>query len=389
VPLSLYLHIPFCRHRCAYCDFNTYAGLDSLIPGYVEALRAELNWMGEHIRRSGLAGMPVHSLYFGGGTPSLLRPAQVTAVIEAAAGEFPLSAGIEITLEANPGTIDQAYLEAVRQAGVNRLSLGVQSADGHELQMLERQHGFLDVIQAAAASRQAGFDDLSLDMIYGLPGQRLDTWQHSLSRVLELAPDHLSLYSLSLEGGTPMQHWVGRGLLPDPDPDLAADMYAWAADRLEADGFEQYELSNWARRGHESRHNLQYWRNRPYLGLGAGAHSSAAGWRTVNVAGPRAYIARMQSAAEGEFPFSPAVIERLPIGRQEAMNETMILGLRLVKQGVSRPSFRRRFGRDPEAIYRLQLEEMEKAGMIERLADRLRLTRQARLVANQVFLQFI
>jgi oxygen-independent coproporphyrinogen-3 oxidase len=389
VPLSLYLHIPFCRQRCAYCDFNTYAGLEPLIPGYVDALRAELCWMGEHIRASELDGMPVHSLYFGGGTPSLLNPGLVAAMVDSAASAFRLTAGVEITLEANPGTIDRSYLQAIRKAGVNRLSLGVQSAQALELRMLERRHGFLDVLQAVAAARQAGFDDLSLDMIYGLPGQRLETWQASLSRILELAPDHLSLYSLSLERGVPMEHWVARGLLPAPDPDLAADMYAWAGERLEKAGFEQYELSNWARPGHESRHNLQYWRNGAYLGLGAGAHGSACGWRTVNVPGPQAYIERMAPAAPGKFPFSPALIERLPIGRREAMNETMILGLRLVKQGVNRRSFRRRFGRDPEEVYRVQLQEMEKAGMIERCADRLRLTRRAWLVANQVFVHFI
>ncbi len=268
-PLSLYLHIPFCQVRCAYCDFNTYAGLDDLMPAYADALVRE-------IRAVGAAGArpAVHTIFFGGGTPSLL-PLEHYAAIFAALGErFDLTAGCEITLEANPGTVDAAYLAGLRGLGVNRLSFGVQSANAAELKLLDRLHTFDDVVAAVGMARAAGFDDtaygLNLDLIFALPHQTLALWQASVARALALRPEHLSLYALSLENGTPLRAWVYKGLLPMPDPDLAAEMYNYAADTLAAQGYEQYEISNWARAeiarpaGYFAcRHNLQYWRTWP------------------------------------------------------------------------------------------------------------------------------
>ena len=212
----------------------------------------------------------------------MLPPGEVTRILETIDRVFSLRPGLEITLEANPGTLNIQHLHNLRSLGVNRLSLGVQSAHPGELRLLERNHDYHDVIHSVTWARQAGFDNLNLDLIFGLPEQRLETWQHTLDLVLGLDPEHISLYALSLEHGTPFGRWAKRGLLSTPDPDLAAEMYEWASDRLEYDGYAQYEISNWAKNSLAGdmlacRHNLQYWRNLPYLGFGAGAHGYAGG----------------------------------------------------------------------------------------------------------------
>lgn len=283
-PYSIYLHIPFCTHRCGYCDFNTYAGLESLMPAYTRALCAEIELAGQAAGELPPAGRssPAHTIFFGGGTPSLLPSGQVERILDALERSFDLQPGCEISMEANPGTLSQEYLHDLRRIGVNRLSLGVQSAHPGELRLLERIHDYGDVTRSVSWARQAGFDNLNLDLIFGLPEQTLETWQRTLELALGLAPEHLSMYALTLEHGTPFGAWARRGLLSTPDPDLAADMYEWASDQLAQAGYQQYEISNWARCDSAGnllacRHNLQYWRNLPYLGLGAGAHGYAAG----------------------------------------------------------------------------------------------------------------
>lgn len=388
-PFSIYLHIPFCVHRCAYCDFNTYAGLEHLAPAYTRALQAELAFVSR-----AAPGLPVHTVFFGGGTPSLLGLDLMDGILETLTGGFDLDGESEISLEANPGTLSREYLAGLRSMGFNRLSLGVQSANPGELHLLERQHSYADVIQGVAWARQAGFDNLNLDLIFGLPGQSLETWQHSLRLVCDLQPEHLSLYALTLEHGTPMQHWVERGLMPEPDGDLAADMYEWASEYLEQGGFVQYEISNWARRSVEGgvlacRHNLQYWRGLPYLGFGAGAHGYAGGVRTANVLAPAVYIERMKSGADGQFPRTPVTASATVIDRAAEMGETMMMGLRLVEEGVSAAAFEARFGQGLEAVFSWQIKMLVGQGLLEWNAGRLRLTRAGRLLGNRVFMEFI
>jgi oxygen-independent coproporphyrinogen-3 oxidase len=418
--LSLYLHIPFCRFRCAYCDFNTYAGLEDLIPAYGQALAREARL----VAAAAPAGAgPVHTIFFGGGTPSLMPLVHYVEIFRALKESFVLTDDCEITLEANPGTVDQPYLNGLRALGVNRLSFGVQSSHAWELRLLDRQHSFDDVVAAVQMARAARFDPtasagsygLNLDLIFALPHQTLAMWQASVLRALELKPDHLSLYALSLEQGTPLRSWVMRGLLPIPDADLAADMYLWASDTLAVRGYEQYEISNWARadvRGQRSevgvaqgpvcsdlhlscRHNLQYWRNRPYLGFGAGAHGCAAGWRYSNVLAPAAYIARVDNEngaagrASRSFPFSPATVETIPVTPETAMDETMLLGLRLVREGVGEADFQARYGQGLEARYGRRLKRLMTLGLVERDAQRVRLTHGGRLLGNRVFREFV
>jgi oxygen-independent coproporphyrinogen-3 oxidase len=390
---SLYLHIPFCHHRCGYCDFNTYAGLESLIPDYVDALCREA----ELLARSAESRLMVHTLFFGGGTPSLLPAPQVERILQTLGVCFDLKSGLEITLEANPGTVSRDHLYKLRHLGINRLSLGMQSAHPGELSLLEREHGYDDVVNSVAWARQAGFENLNLDLIFGLPHQAMETWQQNLTLALNLSPEHLSMYALTLEHGTPMENWVSRGLLSEPDPDMAADMYEWASNRLAGAGYQQYEISNWARLDSSSttlacQHNLQYWRNLPYLGLGAGAHGYAEGVRTANVLSPASYIKRFRNGAAAEFPGTPATASLLPVDPDTEMRETMMMGLRLTREGVSRGAFERRFGRSMEEVFGQEIEQLRETRLLEWAGDGgdiLRLTDRGRLLGNQVFMQFI
>ena len=229
---SIYVHVPFCTHRCAYCDFNTYAGLDELIPAYVDATCREVELVG----KGAPSDCDAHTVFFGGGTPSLLSAGQVERVLGAIRGAFRVEEGAEVTLEANPGTVTFLSLQEMRRAGVNRVSMGVQSANGEELRLLERTHDFGDVLRSVADARMAGFDNLNLDLIYGLPEQDLETWGTTLRRILDLQPEHVSAYCLTLEHGTPFGKWAQRGLMPVPDPDAAADMYELAEHVLTSAG---------------------------------------------------------------------------------------------------------------------------------------------------------
>jgi oxygen-independent coproporphyrinogen III oxidase len=424
-PHSIYIHIPFCQHRCGYCDFNTYSGLESLIPEYVRALLAEINALAAQSPEP----PPVHTIFFGGGTPSLLPAASFSQILESLAEQFQLDEPIEITVEANPGTLTREYLRQLRHFGVNRLSLGMQSAHPSELILLERGHSYREVIDSLTWARQAGFDNINLDLIYGLPEQLMQNWQQSLNLALGLHPEHFSLYALTLEHGTPFGSWSTKGLLSVPDPDLAADMFEWAAAVLADHGYRHYEISNWAQPAPgpqasasklmSCRHNLQYWRNLTYFGLGAGAHGFAAGCRTVNVLSPSAYIHRLlgEAAASSHhgnlkspmtsesgsvdssklknlegFPATPATSALQRIDRQTEMSETMIMGLRLIGEGVSNKTFQDRFGQQLESVYSPQIERLCSQGLLEWSApdhQSLRLAERGILIANRVFMEFV
>ena len=381
---SLYLHIPFCKVRCAYCDFNTYAGLDDQIRPYVQALAAEVRGVGAAAARPA-----AHTVFFGGGTPSLLPLNDLAMVLTALSDSFALTPDAEITLEANPGTVSRAYLEGLRELGVNRLSFGVQSSHPHELRLLDRLHLFGDAAQAVSWARAVGFDDVNLDLIFALPHQTLDLWRQTVERTLGLGPDHVSAYALSLEHGTPMRAWVHRGLLPMPDPDLAADMYLLADELLMRNGFVQYEISNWSRPGHACRHNLQYWRNLPYLGFGAGAHGYAHGQRYSNVLAPSAYIERLNAGSPTTFPLSPALQQSTTIELDDEIGETMMMGLRLTEEGVALAAFAQRFGQPLDERFGREIRQLTARGLVEITDGRLRLTRDGRLLGNQVFREFV
>ncbi len=384
--LALYVHVPFCQTRCTYCAFNTYAGMAARIPPYVSALLSE-------IRLVGSAGghPPASTLYFGGGTPSQLPAEFVRQIIRACAQSFALDPSAEISFEANPGDADGAYFRALRQAGVNRLSIGMQSAHERELRLFARRHNFDDVRATVQLARQASLPSVNLDLIYGIPGQSMGSWQRSLEAALTLAPDHLSLYSLSIEEGTPLHVRLLSGRMAAPDPDLAADMVEWAAERLSAAGLRQYEISNWAAPGHACQHNVHVWRNEPYLGFGAGAHGCAARVRYENVTSPDDYIARI-SAQQGThlFPLSAATATAAALRTAEEMADTMILGLRLTEEGIDPAAFLARFGRELWDVYGSALDRLLAHGLIECSASgAVRLTRRGHLLGNHVFSEFV
>jgi oxygen-independent coproporphyrinogen III oxidase len=402
---ALYLHIPFCAARCAYCDFNTYAGLEALFEPYASALAWE-------IRRAGEAGgrPPARTLFIGGGTPTVLPAPLLAQTLDACFDAFDLDPAAEITCEANPGTTDQASFSALRALGVNRLSLGVQSFDDEELRWLGRIHTALEAERAFSEARTAGFEEINLDLIFGLPGQDPATWQRTLAHALALNPEHLSLYSLTVEHGTPLGRQVRRGLVPEPDDDLAADLYQAACDTLAAHGYLHYEISNWARSagqrsgvsrqpsaishmpyatrhtphaiGHECQHNLVYWRREPYLGLGAGAHSFDGARRWWNVRQAPRYIAHV-GAGRSPRAGGERILRRL------AMGETMMLGLRLLQEGVPFERFGAQFGIELEEAFGAEIDRLVSRGLLERLPDRVRLTPAAWLLGNRVFAEFM
>ena len=388
IPYSIYLHIPFCQKRCTYCDFNTYAGYSYLVPAYIQALCEEIQSLAE----IGGGEFRVDTLFFGGGTPSLISTADLGRVLASLAAGFNLNANPEISLEANPGTLSLAYLSGLRSIGFNRLSLGVQSTHAGDLQVLGRQHDYPQVIQAVKSARQAGFENLSLDLIFDLPGQSLAGWEQNLILVLGLNPEHFSLYALTIEEGTLVQEWIGRGLISPQDPDLAAEMYELAGERLAQAGYRQYEISNWARPGYQCQHNLQYWRNLPYLGFGAGAHGFAGGYRTANVRLPSEYIRRLgldRTPAEAKFPGTPATLEMNGIDMDTEMRETMMMGLRLTQEGVSAAAFKARFGVSLTEKFDQETRQMVAWGLLTWSGDILRLTPRGRLLGNRVFAEYI
>ncbi len=380
--LSIYLHIPFCTVRCSYCAFNVYTNLQHQISPFVTALVNEIVEVAESN-----PGYPVHTIYFGGGTPSLLSVSQYERILEAIRDNFNVLPEAEISTEANPNDLsDLAYVEGLRTIGLQRLSIGVQSAVQSELEMYGRLHDSETVAQSVENARAAGFDNLNLDLIYGSPRQTMVMWKESLETVIALQPEHLSLYALGLEPKTAMEYWVRRGKLPEPDDDLAADMYEHATQRLAAAGFEQYEISNWAKPGYESIHNTQYWRNLPYLGLGPGAHGYAGGKRYKTIRSPHKYIERLteEKTEKRPFPLTAAVDTADEIGRDEEISETIMMGMRLLQSGISLEAFEERFGVRLTDIRGDVIEQYQALGAVELTDDRLRFTERGRFISNRV-----
>jgi oxygen-independent coproporphyrinogen-3 oxidase len=381
--LSLYLHIPFCRHRCAYCDFNTYTSLADLQTVYAESLAAEARQV------AGVERRPAHTIFLGGGTPSLMTAGQLETILTAVHTHFTLAENTEVTMEANPGTVDLDYLTAVHNLGINRLSFGVQSAIPGELALLEREHDFAAAATAVDLARQAGITNLNLDLIYGVPGQTLDSWAESVQAVLALRPTHLSLYCLTIEPGTPMKRWLDNGRIPPPDPDLAADQYALACEQLAAHGYDHYEISNWALPGYACAHNLTYWRNGEYLGLGAGAHGHAAGMRYEVVKQPRVYIRRLEQARAPGHPLSTAVAAHHTLTVPEQMTDTIITQLRLLDEGLDLAAFEQKFGQSLLDVYGQPVAQLIEWELLSLADGRLRLTPKGWFLSNQVFYRFL
>jgi oxygen-independent coproporphyrinogen III oxidase len=371
--LGLYLHIPFCAAICNYCNFNRGLFEHGLKDRYVAALEAEIRAAGR--------GEPADTIFFGGGTPSLLEPAEVGRLIDACRRAFDLAADAEVTLETNPETSSRERMDGFRAAGVNRISFGVQSFRDDELARLGRIHSASRAREAVREARAAGFDNISLDLMMWLPQQRQAHWRENVEGLIDVGPEHASLYLLELYPNAPLKEDMARAgwsLAPDDD---AAEMYLWGMARLEESGFEQYEISNVARPGRESRHNLKYWRDGEWLGLGCGAHSTRAGVRWKNVASAEDYVARVAAGA------SPA-LERRELTTDERLEEALFTGLRLV-DGVDTFMVGQRFGVDVWERYGEPLRPFLDEGLLRRDGPRLRLTRDGMLLANEILAVFV
>jgi oxygen-independent coproporphyrinogen-3 oxidase len=375
-PIAIYIHIPFCRSKCSYCSFNSYAGLRQMYAPYIEALEREMALAGEaedHPQAS--------TIYVGGGTPTVLGTDLVARILQACREHFVLLNDAEISIEANPGTVDAEYLYALRELGIRRLSLGAQSFSNEMLALLGRSHTAADTREAYQVARQTGFGNINLDLIYALPGQTVEQWQADLSEAISLKPEHLSLYCLSIEEGTSLADMISAGTLVPPDSDLAATMYTLAEDLLAQAGYEQYEISNWARPAHECRHNITYWCNTPYLGFGAGAASFRHRRRYRNVASPQEYVELTMSGQS-------SIADREEIDVPLEMSETMIMGLRL-SRGVLSSEFEARFGRSLVSVYGDQIRELVGQGLLDVNGSGARLTARGRLLGNEVFEVFL
>lgn len=372
---GLYLHIPFCSSRCSYCDFATGLYNQQLAERYVRALVAD-------IRSSRHVGDSVDTIYFGGGTPSLLTPSQLEVILACVYDCFKIDPQSEITLEINPGSVNEEKLRAFRSLGVNRASFGAQTFDDAELAKLGRSHTTADTLKTFADLRSVGFENVSFDLIAGLPGQTLDGWQRNIKQALELGPEHLSFYLLEVHSGTPLAEHIRRGIQPEPDDDLAGVMYQWMLEQAAQAGYEHYEISNLCRPGFHSRHNTKYWTADAYYGFGCSAHSyDGAARRWSNHRDVLKYVSVVEA---GESP----IVDEQQLSQTDVRAEAVFLGMRLM-QGVDMRRYRESFGVDLRDEHAEDLDRFCKAGLVELDGDLIRLTRTGALLSNEVFAAFV
>ena len=372
---GLYVHIPFCSSRCSYCDFATGLYQSELADRYVRGLIDE-------IQASRYNGENVDTIYFGGGTPSLLAPAQLERILATLYDNFKIASAPEITLEINPGSATPDKLRAFRSLGVNRASFGAQTFDDAELAKLGRSHNSADALRTFADLRDAGFGNVSFDLIAGLPGQTLAGWQRNIKQALDLAPEHLSFYLLEVHHGTPLAEHIRRGIQPQPDEDLAGVMYEWMLEQAAAAGYEHYEISNLCRPGFHSRHNVKYWTAAPYYGFGCSSHSYDGDTRRwSNHRDVLQYVELVESGA------SP-VVEEQQLSQTDVRAEAVFLGMRMM-QGVDLRRYRESFGVDLRDEHAEDLDRFCKAGLVELDGDLIRLTRTVALLSNEVFAAFV
>ena len=376
-PLGLYIHIPYCASRCSYCDFNTYL-FDALqAEQYLQGLSLEIDlWAARQV----ICSRRICSVFFGGGTPSILPASQIVGILDHCRAAFLLEEGAEISLEANPGTVDLPKLRAMKEAGINRLSFGVQAVQDRLLQRIGRTHAAREAEHAFWLAREAGFTNINLDVMFGLPDQRLEDWEESLRWVIRLNPEHLSAYGLILEEGTRLHHEHRTGALKLPDEETEAAMYRVAMELLARAGFEQYEISNFARPGFRCRHNLVYWEHQEYLGLGAGAYSFLGGRRFYNELLPASYVRGIRERGT-------AVAGGEQLSHEALRSERLMLGLRL-RAGLDLQTFKETLGIDDLSASD-QVVRLLEGGLLDLKEGRLHITERGLLVANELIVQLL
>ncbi len=376
--VGLYIHVPFCLRKCLYCDFTSYPRQEEQVQLYLQNLSAEMVLYGDLLDARHKS---IKTIFVGGGTPTCLRPEYLAGILEQVGKVFSIEQGAEITTEANPGTVNLLALKELRAVGFNRLSLGVQSTHRELLRLIGRIHTFSEARQAVTEARIAGFENINLDLIFGLPTQTAAQWRQSLHEIMALQPEHISCYGLQLEENTPLTKAVEQGQLkPCPEEEELA-MYQMARQLLGENGYQHYEISNFAQAGYQCRHNLLYWQNQAYLGLGPAAHSYLNQSRWGNVEGIEEYASLVK---QGQRP----VAEKTTLTIKEQMEETVFLGLRML-EGVNVESFQQRFGKSLQEIFGKQVSSLTAKGLLEQSFGHLKLTEKALPLANQVFAEFV
>ncbi|SER70933.1 radical SAM family heme chaperone HemW [Salipaludibacillus aurantiacus] len=376
MPKSLYVHVPFCEQICHYCDFNKFYLKNQPVDEYLELCRQEM----EHTISTFPSG-PVSTIYVGGGTPTSLSTEQLKFLLESIKNTFPLEADPEWTVEVNPGSAEEEKLAMLQETGVNRLSIGAQTFDKDLLKTINRDHQPGDIETTVELSHKAGIHNLSVDMMFGLPNQTMEQWTDSLLEITRLPIQHISAYSLKVEEKTVFYQLLRKGKLPLPGEESEAAMYEYMQEKLQEHQFVHYEISNFAKEGYESRHNLTYWNNQEYYGAGAGAHSYTDGVRRVNHGPLPKY---MKAVSENRLPY----LEEHPVSIKEQMEEQMFMGLRKL-EGVSLKEFHNRFGRQVTDVFEGAVQHLLNRGLLEISGDRIKLTKNGLLLGNEVFEQFL
>jgi len=376
-PLGLYIHVPYCIHKCGYCDFNSHPIKHDEMDHYIDALVAEMQHYAKIYSNTNI----IKTIFLGGGTPTTLTVYQLERILTECVKEFKVSPDAEITIEANPATIDIEQMKSIRQTGYNRISIGVQSFDKTELKLLDRAHGPEEVHSTVDCARKAGFDNLSLDLMFAVPNQSLSSWESNLDKALEKNPEHLSTYNLTIEQGTAFSKLQSNGKLIMPEDGHQLELYKKTIERLTKKGFHHYEISNFARQGKECKHNITYWENTNTLGLGAGASSYINGTRFKNINLPAYYIRQVK---EGK----PAVEHSETLEPRQAMGETIMLGLRLL-QGISIHQFEKRFQVSFTNLFKKIIHSLKEKELILIEDDCLRLSPKGLFLADSVILEFI
>tara|TARA_Y100001936_G_scaffold229029_1_gene250785 strand:- start:37941 stop:39146 length:1206 start_codon:yes stop_codon:yes gene_type:complete len=383
--LGIYIHIPFCQTKCFYCDFNTYTKIEDQIDEYISCVISEINIWGEILGKSS-----IRSIFFGGGTPSYIDSKYIKIILDSIHENFYVDKNIEVTLETNPNDVSKNKFIDLISIGINRISMGVQSFDDSLLRMLGRRHDSKEAESSYKTLRETGFDNLSIDLMYGLPYQSIQSWENTLDKSIYLKPNHISLYSLQVENGTPLKSKINSGAYEKPDDDKAAEMYEIAEKKLFNKNFFQYEISNWSKKSFECVHNKIYWENNFYLGIGAGAHSRINNFRFSNIKSPKKYInTLMNNKVLKSETMKIDFIENLDsLSFSDEISETMMMGMRL-NQGIKLEKFKQKFGKTIYEIFDNEIKKLKNLNLIEINETHIRLSSKGRLLGNEVFQEFI
>lgn len=376
-PLGLYIHIPYCIHKCGYCDFNSHPIKQDEMDHYIDALVVEMRHYAKIYTNTNI----IKTIFLGGGTPTTLNPFQLERILKECVNEFTIASNAEITIEANPATVGIELMKSIRTIGYNRISIGVQSFDKAELKLLDRAHGPKEIHSTVDCARKAGFDNLSLDLMFAVPNQSLSSWENNLTKALEKNPEHLSTYNLTIEQGTAFSKLQSNGKLIMPEDGHQLELYKKTIEHLTKKGFHHYEISNFARRGKECKHNITYWENKNTLGLGAGASSYMNGTRFKNINLPAHYIRQVKEK-------KIAVEHSETLELRQAMGETIMLGLRLL-QGISIHQFEKRFQISFIKLFRNIISALKEKELVIIEKDYLRLSQKGLFWADSVTLEFI